>query len=146
MVECCDAFRETYQRAYRKLIVALPIDKFTPFISDKQSLLFHDGVKASQEERSRDAILNLVKEDLEAGKVASFEQLLEAMEAYVDAENDIVIGRILKIMKKEIEGIVTRRFKMVDITCIRKFITTENNKLGFVPEMSTCISLWQLVS
>ena len=106
MVEFCDTFRETYQRAYRKLIVVLPIDKFTPFISDKQSLLFHDGVKASQEETSRDALLNLVKEDLEAGKVTSFEQLLEAMEAYVDAENDIVIGRILKIMKKEIEGIV----------------------------------------
>ena len=110
MVEFCDAFRETYQRAYRKLIVALPVDKFTPFISDKQSLLVEDGSKTSQEERSRDALLNLVKEDLEAGKVTSFEQLLEAMEAYVDAENDIVIGRILKIMKKEIEGIVNTSF------------------------------------
>ena len=110
MAECCGAYRETYQRAYRKLIVALPVDKITPFISDKQSLLVEVGGKTSQEERSRDALLNLVKEDLEAGKVTSFEQLLEAMEAYVDAENDIVIGRILKIMKKEIEGIVNTSF------------------------------------
>ena len=108
MAEYCDAYRETYHRAYRKLIVALPTNKFTPFLSDKQSLLgkVDDGVKSPEEERSRDALLNLVKEDLEAGKVTSFEQLLEAMEAYVNAEDDIVIGRILKIMKKEIEGIL----------------------------------------
>lgn len=110
MVESCDAYRETYHRAYRKLIVALPLEKLTPFISDKQSLLVDDGVKTSQQERSRDALLNLVKEDLEAGKVTSFEQLMEAMEAYVNAEDDIVIGRILKIMKKEIEGIVNTLF------------------------------------
>ena len=49
-------------------------------------------------------MLELVKEDLEAEKVTSFEQLLEAMAAYVDVEKDIVIDRILKTMKKEIEG------------------------------------------
>lgn len=107
MAECCDAYLETYHRAYRKLIVALPLDKFTPFLSDKQSLLVDGGVKSPEKERSRDALLNLVKEDLEAGKVTSFEQLLEAMEAYVNAEDDIVIARILITMKKEIEGILT---------------------------------------
>jgi len=49
-------------------------------------------------------MLELVKEDLEAKKVTSFEQLLEAMAAYFDIEKDIVIDRILKTMKKEIEG------------------------------------------
>ena len=99
----CLAYREVYQRSYRKLTVALPVDKLVPFLSDQQ-LLFKDGGKTEQEERSRDTLLNLVKEDLEAGKVTSFEQLLEAMAVYVDAENDVVIDRIVKAMKKEIKG------------------------------------------
>ena len=106
MVDLCLAYREVYNRSYRKLFVALPVDKVTPFLSDKQSL-FEDGGKTDQEERSRDTLLNSVKEDLEAGKVTSFEQLLEAMAAYVDAENDVVIDRIVKTMKKEIEGILS---------------------------------------
>ena len=98
MVDLCLAYREVYHRSYRKLLVALPVDKVTPFLSDEQSPS-NDG------ERSRDALLNSVKEDLEAGKVTSFEQLLEAMAAYVDVENDVVIDRIVKAMKKEIKGI-----------------------------------------
>ena len=104
MVDLCLAYREAYHRAYRKLLVALPADKVAPFLSDKH-LSLEDGSKTDQEERSRDVLLNLVKEDLEAGKVTSFEQLLEAMTVYVDAENDVVIDRIVKSMKKEIKGI-----------------------------------------
>ena len=104
MVDLCLAYREVYHRSYRKLLVALPADKVVPFLSDKQ-FSFEDGGKTDQEDKSRDVILNLVKEDLEAGKVTSFEQLLEAMAAYVDAENDVVIDRIVKSMKKEIKGI-----------------------------------------
>ena len=37
--------------------------------------------------------------------MTSFEQLLEEMAAYVDAENDVVIDRIVQSMKKEIKGI-----------------------------------------
>ena len=66
MVDLCLTYREVYHRAYRKLLVALPTDKVAPFLSDKQ-LSFEDGGKTDQEEKSRDVLLNLVKEYLEAG-------------------------------------------------------------------------------
>ena len=105
MGDLCHAYREAYHRAYRKLIVALPVEKFTPFLSDKQLFIkVQNGGKTPEEQRPREALLNKIKEDLEAGTVTSFEQLLEAMTSYAAAENDIVIDRILRTMNKEIEG------------------------------------------
>ena len=61
-------------------------------------------LKTDQEERLRDTILNLhSKGNLEAGKVTSSDQLLEAMAPCGDAENDLVIDRIVKAMKKGIK-------------------------------------------
>ena len=108
--DLCSVYREVYQRAYRKLLVTLPIEKFVRYLSDKTSLNFakvNDG-DLDEEERPRgicrETLLELVREDLKVGKVSSFNQLLEAMGMYVDVENDIVIDRILNTMKKEIEG------------------------------------------
>ena len=101
MGDLCHAYRE----AYRKLIVALPVEKFTPFLSDKQLFVkVENGGKTPEEQRPQEALLNKIKEDLEAGTVTSFEQLLEVMTSYAAAENDIVIDRILRTMNKEIEG------------------------------------------
>lgn len=105
MEDLCSNYREVYQRAYRKLTVALPVDKLT---SDTEALFSKadEGGTADKQERSRDTLLESIKEDLKAGHVTSFEQLLEAMAAYVDSENDTVVDRILKTMKKEIEGTI----------------------------------------
>lgn len=102
MVDLCPAYCEVYRRAYRKLTVALPVYKITPFLPEEQSLVEKED--KTNEGKLRDALLNSVKESLEAGRVTSFEQLLDAMTAYVDAEKDIVMERILKTMKEELKG------------------------------------------
>ena len=104
MVDLCSAYSEVYRRSHRKLIFALPVDKVAAFFPEAQTV-FKDNDETDEEQRSRSALLNLVKEDLEAGIVASFEQLLEAIVAYIDAEKDIVVDRILRSMRKEIKGI-----------------------------------------
>ena len=108
MADLCSSYNEVYNRSHRKLSFALPVYKVAKFFPETQTV-FKDNDKTDVEQRSRSTsrstLLNLVKEDLEAGNLTSFEQLLKAMAAYIDAEKDIVVDRILRTMMKEIKGI-----------------------------------------
>ena len=104
MADLCSSYNEVYNRSHRKLSFALPVYKVAKFFPETQTV-FKDNDKTDEEQRSRSTLLNLVKEDLEAGNLTSFEQLLKAMAAYIDAEKDIVVDRILRTMMKEIKGI-----------------------------------------
>ena len=98
------AYLLAYQRAYRKLLLVLPIDTLVPLIKDKDSLarvvIKND---ATREERSR-CLLEFVMEELREGKAASFTQLLEVMAAQVHTGNSIVLDRVLQSIHMDVKG------------------------------------------
>ena len=98
------AYLLAYQRSYRQLLLVLPIDGLGSLLKDKDSLS-RVAIKseATREERSR-CLLEFVMDELKAGRVASFEQLLEVMAVEVDGSKNTVVDRILNSINTDVKG------------------------------------------